>query len=42
MSSLKYFRDEYVAHIAGAGCPFDPEASTLVARVPSGPEGGRS
>ncbi|MCA1007902.1 NADH-quinone oxidoreductase subunit NuoF [Rhodococcus hoagii] len=42
MSSLKYFRDEYIAHVEGGRCPFDPEASELVARVPSGPEGGRS
>ncbi|WP_137724870.1 NADH-quinone oxidoreductase subunit NuoF [Prescottella subtropica] len=26
-SSLKYFRDEYVAHVEGGGCPFDPDAS---------------
>ena len=26
MSSIKYFRDEYVAHIEGGGCPFDPQA----------------
>ncbi|PTR26571.1 NADH-quinone oxidoreductase subunit F [Rhodococcus sp. OK519] len=42
MSSLQYFRDEYVAHLEGRGCPFDPDESTLVARVRSGPEGGRS
>jgi len=30
-SSLKYFRDEYVAHITNKGCPFDPVASTLFA-----------
>lgn len=29
-SSIKYFRDEYQAHLAG-GCPFDPHASTLMA-----------
>ncbi len=28
-SSLKYFRDEYVAHLAHRGCPFDPAASTV-------------
>ena len=28
MSSIKYFRDEYVAHLDG-GCPFDPHASML-------------
>ncbi len=32
-SSLKYFRDEYVAHITNKGCPFDPVASTLFAGV---------
>ena len=42
MSSLKYFRDEYVAHVGGRGCPFDPDASALVATVPTGPEGRRS
>lgn len=30
-SSLKYFRDEYIAHITNKGCPFDPVASTLFA-----------
>lgn len=30
ISSVKYFRDEYLAHL-GAGCPFDPHASTLFA-----------
>jgi NADH-quinone oxidoreductase subunit F len=30
-SSLKYLRDEYVAHITNKGCPFDPVASTLFA-----------
>jgi NADH-quinone oxidoreductase subunit F len=28
-SSIKYFRDEYIAHITNGGCPFDPVASTL-------------
>ena len=28
-SSIKYFRDEYIAHITQGGCPFDPVASTL-------------
>ncbi|WP_130494655.1 NADH-quinone oxidoreductase subunit NuoF [Motilibacter rhizosphaerae] len=28
-SSIKYFRDEYVAHFTNAGCPFDPVASTV-------------
>ena len=30
-SSIKYFRDEYIAHITNKGCPFDPVASTLFA-----------
>jgi NADH-quinone oxidoreductase subunit F len=30
LSSIKYFRDEYVAHLDG-GCPFDPHASMLAA-----------
>jgi NADH-quinone oxidoreductase subunit F len=30
LSSIKYFRDEYEAHL-GDGCPFDPLASMLVA-----------
>jgi NADH-quinone oxidoreductase subunit F len=29
MSSIKYFRDEYLAHLTHGGCPFDPVASTL-------------
>lgn len=40
MSSLKYFRDEYVAHFEHGGCPFDPDESALVARVTARPEGG--
>ncbi|MDH6679985.1 NADH-quinone oxidoreductase subunit F [Rhodococcus sp. LBL1] len=40
MSSLKYFRDEYVAHFEHGGCPFDPDESALVARVAARPEGG--
>jgi NADH-quinone oxidoreductase subunit F len=35
MSSIKYFRDEYVAHL-GAGRPFDPHASTLMATEEAG------
>jgi NADH-quinone oxidoreductase subunit F len=31
MSSIQYFRDEYVAHLTGGGCPFDPIASTVFA-----------
>jgi NADH-quinone oxidoreductase subunit F len=30
ISSVKYFRDEYLAHLDG-GCPFDPHASMLAA-----------
>jgi NADH-quinone oxidoreductase subunit F len=30
-SSIKYFRDEYIAHVTNRGCPFDPVASTLFA-----------
>jgi NADH-quinone oxidoreductase subunit F len=33
-SSLKYFRDEYVAHFTHGACPFDPAASTLFASAP--------
>lgn len=31
MSSIKYFRNEYLAHLTHGGCPFDPVASTLFA-----------
>jgi NADH-quinone oxidoreductase subunit F len=31
MSSIKFFRDEYVAHVEGGGCPFDPRDSMLTA-----------
>jgi NADH-quinone oxidoreductase subunit F len=30
-SSIEFFRDEYLAHLAHGGCPFDPAASTLYA-----------
>jgi NADH-quinone oxidoreductase subunit F len=30
-SSLQYFRDEYVDHLAQGRCPFDPSASTVFA-----------
>jgi NADH-quinone oxidoreductase subunit F len=30
-SSIKYFRDEYLAHLSHGGCPFDPAASTAFA-----------
>ncbi|GAA2758664.1 NADH-quinone oxidoreductase subunit NuoF [Actinopolymorpha rutila] len=29
MSSIKFFRDDYVAHFEHGGCPFDPAAATL-------------
>jgi len=29
VSSLKYFRSEYMDHLRNGGCPFDPHASTL-------------
>ena len=32
-SSVKYFREEYIAHIQNRGCPFDPVASTLFSGV---------
>ncbi|MUL63834.1 NADH oxidoreductase (quinone) subunit F [Mycobacterium sp. CBMA 234] len=35
MSSLKHFRDEYVAHLRG-GCPFDPHAATVFATEGAG------
>ncbi|MDI3315453.1 MAG: NADH-quinone oxidoreductase subunit NuoF [Mycobacterium sp.] len=35
VSSLKYFRDEYVAHIEQGRCPFDPHASIF------NPKGGQ-
>jgi NADH-quinone oxidoreductase subunit F len=35
-SSIKYFRDEYIAHITNGGCPFDPQASTLFASAKAG------
>ncbi|MHA7665055.1 NADH-quinone oxidoreductase subunit NuoF [Mycolicibacterium sp. HS_4_1] len=35
MSSLRYFRDEYVAHLSG-GCPFDPHAATVFATEGAG------
>ena len=31
MSSIQYFRDEYLAHLEHGGCPFDPSASTVFA-----------
>jgi NADH-quinone oxidoreductase subunit F len=32
-SSIKYFRDEYIAHVTGGGCPFDAAKSTLFAEA---------
>ena len=32
-SSIKYFRDEYIAHLTNGGCPFDPVKSTLFSGV---------
>ena len=32
-SSIEYFRDEFLAHAAAGGCPFDPAASTVFAPV---------
>jgi NADH-quinone oxidoreductase subunit F len=31
ISSIKYFRAEYEAHLTHGGCPFDPVASTIFA-----------
>jgi len=28
VSSIKYFRDEFIEHVKGGGCPFDPAAAT--------------
>ncbi|MFD6162932.1 NADH-quinone oxidoreductase subunit NuoF [Nocardia sp. NPDC060256] len=30
ISSLQYFRDEYIAHFEHGGCPFDPYQSTVM------------
>ncbi len=32
-SSIKYFRDEYLAHLEHGGCPFDPAASAVFANA---------
>ena len=32
MSSIKYFRDEFIEHSKHGGCPFDPAAPTLFGR----------
>ena len=29
ISSLKYFRQEYLDHLSAGACPFDPTAATL-------------
>jgi NADH-quinone oxidoreductase subunit F len=31
VSTIKYFRDEYLEHLKHGGCPFDPAAATLFA-----------
>jgi len=33
MSSIQYFRDEFLEHLEHGGCPFDPSASTLFAQA---------
>ena len=33
ISSIKYFRDEYIEHQRNGGCPFDPAKSTLFGAV---------
>lgn len=35
-SSIKYFRDEYIAHLTNGECPFDPHAATLFASAKAG------
>ena len=37
-SSIKYFRDEYLAHLTHGGCPFDPVASTVFSETTSAAE----
>ncbi len=39
-SSIHYFRDEFIAHVRGGGCPFDPAASTVFAMAGSSSELG--
>ncbi len=36
MSSIQFFREEYVRHLSEGGCPFDPAASTLFATAGAG------
>ena len=38
MSSIQYFRDEFVRHLTEGGCPFDPAASTLFETASAGKE----
>ncbi|GAA1462196.1 NADH-quinone oxidoreductase subunit NuoF [Nocardiopsis exhalans] len=40
MSSIKYFRQEYVDHFEKGGCPFDHSRSTVWADRPTTEEGG--
>jgi NADH-quinone oxidoreductase subunit F len=40
MSSLKYFRAEYIAHAEHGGCPFDPARATLFQPVGAQVTGG--
>jgi NADH-quinone oxidoreductase subunit F len=35
VSTIKYFRDEYIEHHKRGSCPFDPTASTLFAAEPT-------
>jgi NADH-quinone oxidoreductase subunit F len=30
-SSIKFFRDEYLAHLNGLGCPFRPSRARVLA-----------
>ena len=39
MSSIRYFRDEYLEHQKRGGCPFDPAASTVWAGTATEPAG---
>jgi NADH-quinone oxidoreductase subunit F len=36
MSSIQYFREEYLQHLQPDGCPFDPAAATLFSAVGAG------
>ncbi|MBI3430493.1 MAG: NADH-quinone oxidoreductase subunit NuoF [Actinobacteria bacterium] len=38
-SSIKHFREEYIAHLTHGGCPFDSHASTLFASAASSGRG---